>query len=60
MKRNLLTSALMALGLMAGGTGVVMADVVKIGVLAPVSGKSAADGEEMVNGAQLALSLIHI
>ena len=55
MKRNLLTSALMALGLMAGGTGVVMADVVKIGVLAPVSGKSAADGEEMVNGAQLAV-----
>ena len=32
-----------------------MAEVVKIGVLAPVSGKSAADGEEMVNGAQLAV-----
>lgn len=55
MKRNLLTSVLMALGLMTAGTGVVMAEVVKIGVLAPVSGKSAADGEEMVNGAQLAV-----
>ena len=53
MKRNFLTSALMALGLMTAGTA--MADVVKIGVLAPVSGKSAADGEEMVNGAQLAV-----
>ncbi|MCB2129798.1 MAG: ABC transporter substrate-binding protein [Rhodobacteraceae bacterium] len=31
------------------------ADVVKIGVLAPVSGKAAADGQEMVNGAQLAV-----
>lgn len=30
-------------------------DVVKIGVLAPVSGKAAADGQEMVNGAQLAV-----
>lgn len=32
-----------------------IADVIKIGVLAPVSGTAAADGEEMVNGAQLAV-----
>ena len=31
------------------------ADVIKIGVLAPVSGPAAADGQEMVNGAQLAV-----
>ena len=31
------------------------ADVVKIGVLAPLSGKAAADGQEFVNGAQLAV-----
>ncbi len=31
------------------------ADVIKIGVLAPVTGKAAADGQEMVNGAQLAV-----
>lgn len=31
------------------------ADLVKIGVLAPVSGKAAADGQEMVNGAQMAV-----
>ena len=31
------------------------AEVVKIGVLAPVSGKAAADGQEMVNGAQMAV-----
>lgn len=34
---------------------VAQADVVKIGVLAPVSGKASADGQEMVNGAQLAV-----
>lgn len=32
-----------------------LADVVKLGVLAPVSGAAAADGEEMVNGAKLAV-----
>lgn len=37
-------------------SAVAQADVVKIGVLAPVSGKSAADGQEMVNGAQLAVN----
>jgi len=53
-RRTLMASvaalALAALPLAAG------ADVVKIGVLAPVSGKSAADGQEMVKGAQLAVN----
>lgn len=33
--------------------------VVKIGVLAPVSGPAAADGQEMVNGAQLAVDQLN-
>lgn len=45
-------AAATAIGLM---TGAALADVVKIGVLAPVSGKQAADGQEMVNGAELAI-----
>ncbi|MFK7751081.1 MAG: ABC transporter substrate-binding protein [Sedimentitalea sp.] len=36
-------------------SGAAWADVVKIGVLAPVSGAQAADGQEMVNGAQMAV-----
>lgn len=32
------------------------ADVVKIGVLTPLTGKAAADGQEVVNGAQLAIN----
>ncbi|MBY5989962.1 ABC transporter substrate-binding protein [Roseovarius atlanticus] len=42
------------MGLLASA-GLAAADVVKIGVLAPVSGPQAADGQEMVNGAQLAV-----
>ncbi len=34
---------------------VAQADVVKIGVLAPLSGKASADGHEVANGAQLAV-----
>ncbi|MCY4315843.1 MAG: ABC transporter substrate-binding protein [Roseovarius sp.] len=41
-----------AVVLMAGSC---WANVVKIGVLAPVSGPQAADGQEMVNGAQMAV-----
>ncbi|MCY4208838.1 MAG: ABC transporter substrate-binding protein [Roseovarius sp.] len=41
-----------AVALMAGSC---WANVVKIGVLAPVSGPQAADGQEMVNGAQMAV-----
>ena len=52
----LLTTALVAgLGLPV----LALADVVRIGVLAPVSGGSAADGQEMVNGAQLAIDQLN-
>lgn len=53
--RNLSLSIVLALT--AGGLSMqALADVIKIGVLAPVSGKAAADGEEMVNGAELAVN----
>lgn len=52
LRKQLLAATAIATALWAGAA---MADVVKIGVLAPVSGKAAADGEEMVNGAQLAV-----
>ena len=52
LRKKLLAVTAVATALLAGAA---MADVVKIGVLAPVSGKAAADGEEMVNGAQLAV-----
>ena len=54
MKRRTFLGTATALALVASA-GYAAADVVKIGVLAPVSGKAAADGEEMVNGAQLAI-----
>ncbi|MEM8731350.1 MAG: ABC transporter substrate-binding protein [Pseudomonadota bacterium] len=54
MKRRTVLATAAALALMAqAGAGV--AEVVKIGVLAPVSGPQAADGQEMVNGAQMAV-----
>lgn len=51
MMKRLLAAAAAAV-LLAGPA---LADTVKIGILAPVSGKQAADGQEMVNGAQLAI-----
>jgi branched-chain amino acid transport system substrate-binding protein len=54
MKRKHLLSTV-ASALLATMTSAASADVVKIGVLAPVSGAQAADGQEMVNGAQLAV-----
>ncbi|MBN9890351.1 ABC transporter substrate-binding protein [Salipiger abyssi] len=39
--------------------GLAAAEVVKIGVLAPVSGPAAADGQEMVNGAQMAVDQLN-
>jgi len=54
MKLRTLLATATALGLLATA-GIAAADVVKIGVLAPVSGAQAADGQEMVNGAQLAI-----
>ena len=52
LRKKLLAVTAVATALLAGAA---MADVVKIGVLAPVSGKAASDGEDMVNGAQLAV-----
>ena len=53
MKKQALVAAVALVA--AAASGAAIADVVRIGVLAPVSGKAAADGEEMVNGAQLAI-----
>ena len=53
MKGTIVTAALV---LAASAT---LAETVKIGVLAPVSGRAAADGEEMVNGAQLAIDEVN-
>lgn len=52
--RRLFVGAATALAL-STSTMFAHADVIKIGVLAPVTGKAAADGQEMVNGAQLAV-----
>lgn len=52
----LLTTALVA------GFGLptlALADTISIGVLAPVSGPAAADGQEMVNGAQMAIDQLN-
>lgn len=54
LNRQMLLGAASAL-ILACSAGMAQADVVKIGVLAPVTGKAAADGQEMVNGAQLAV-----
>ena len=54
MKISTLLSGLAAT-LMLTHASLASADVVKIGVLAPVSGAQAADGQEMVNGAQMAV-----
>lgn len=59
MRKRLLMAAAAA-ALMVGAGEVAAADkVAKIGVLAPVSGKSAAEATEMVNGAQLAVDEIN-
>lgn len=57
-KRYGLTAATAALALGLGST-LGFADVVKIGVLAPISGNAAADGDEVVKGAQLAVDEIN-
>jgi branched-chain amino acid transport system substrate-binding protein len=56
-RRNILVSTALvtALGLPAFAN----AEVIKIGVLAPVSGPAAADGQEMVNGAQMAVDQLN-
>jgi branched-chain amino acid transport system substrate-binding protein len=54
---GVLTAAIMII--LAMTTPNLAADVIKIGVLAPLTGGSAADGEEMVRGAQLAVDEIN-
>jgi branched-chain amino acid transport system substrate-binding protein len=49
----------LALAGLAGVPALAQDQVAKIGVLAPLSGGSAADGEEMVSGAQLAVDEIN-
>lgn len=52
--------AVAAVAMMSGGASSFAAEkVAKIGVLAPISGKSAAEATEMVNGAQLAVEEIN-
>jgi branched-chain amino acid transport system substrate-binding protein len=54
LNRRTLTGAISAIAFACSGV-LANAEVVKIGVLAPVTGKAAADGQEMVNGAQMAV-----
>ncbi|WP_210529697.1 ABC transporter substrate-binding protein [Rubellimicrobium arenae] len=57
------TTCLGSLALALGGLGALPAlaqdQIARIGVLAPLTGGSAADGQEMVNGAQLAVDEIN-
>ncbi|MBO6540021.1 MAG: ABC transporter substrate-binding protein [Rhizobiaceae bacterium] len=54
LSRTLILGAATALS-MSFAVGASYADVVKIGVLAPLTGSAAADGQEMLNGVQLAV-----
>ncbi|GAB5505585.1 MAG: ABC transporter substrate-binding protein [Rhizobiaceae bacterium] len=54
LSRKLILGAATALS-MSFAAGASYADVVKIGVLAPLTGSAAADGQEMLNGVQLAV-----
>ena len=54
--RKILKVALFCTGLFST---MAIADVVKVGILAPVSGANAAEGEEFVNGARLAVDEIN-
>ena len=54
--RKILKVALFCTGLFST---MAVADVVKVGILAPVSGANAAEGEEFVNGARLAVDEIN-
>ncbi|WP_413990762.1 ABC transporter substrate-binding protein [Labrys okinawensis] len=58
MSKRALLGAVSAIALL-GSTALAQADVIKIGVLAPVTGAAAADGNEMVNGAKLAVDEIN-
>lgn len=59
MRRKLLRNALVAAAVIAAMPALAQDKVAKIGVLAPLTGGSAADGNEMVNGAKLAVDEIN-
>lgn len=46
--------------LLSAGTGLAQEKVAKIGLLAPITGGAAADGNEMVNGARMAIEEINV
>lgn len=54
-----LAAAATALAIVVGAPVQSLAEVIKLGVLAPISGAAAADGEEFVNGVQLAVDEIN-
>lgn len=56
-RRTLLASSVLTA--LLSTVSLAAADVVKIGVLAPVSGPAAADGQEKVNGARLAVDEVN-
>jgi branched-chain amino acid transport system substrate-binding protein len=58
-RRRVLAVSAMALAAGIGFAGAAEAEVVKIGILAPMTGGAAADGEEMVRGATLAVEEIN-
>lgn len=53
--KRLLAAGTVGLAALAAGAGGAAADVIKIGVLAPLSGPSASDGADFVKGVQLAV-----
>lgn len=59
MKLSTLRNALLAAAVVAAMPALAQDKVTKIGVLAPLSGGSAADGKEMVNGVNLAVEEIN-
>lgn len=59
MKLTTLRNALLAAAVVAAMPALAQDKVTKIGILAPLTGGSAADGNEMVNGAKLAVEEIN-
>jgi len=59
MRRALFRSALLAAAFLSALPSYAQDKVAKIGILAPVTGGAAADGNEMVNGAKLAVDEIN-
>jgi len=58
-KLGLLSGILMSTTLLTSTAGLAQDRITKIGILAPITGGAAADGEEMVNGARLAVDEIN-